>query len=463
MFVGADTVWKLKKSVRLPFHDFTALAERARTTQRELELNAADAPGMYRDAAPVVRGADGRLTLGGDGVVVDWVLRMARVPAENFLDTVAAAGGLTPTLLDAIADAVAAMHARFAPVDRDQVAGLHAIAAGNRASALSAGLPEPAITQWAAAMTQALNDAAPWLAQRAAAGFVRRIHGDLHLGNLCLWQGRPVPFDALEFDEDMATFDLGYDLAFLLMDLDVRASRAAANRVMNRYFARTGDIAMLRGMKPFLAMRAMVRAHVETRAGHADAGAAYLARALEYLRPSAPAAIAIGGLQGSGKSTVARALAPGLGPAPGAAILRSDEIRKFLAGVAPEAKLTPAAYSPEASRAVFDLLATQMREAVAAGHAAIADATFMNPAHRAQIAAAASGAPFHGIWLMVDLAELESRVAARTGDASDAGVDVLRDAARRDPGPGNWHGVEAGAAEDPAGTIRLIMGENTPI
>ena len=151
------------------------------------------------------------------------------------------------------------------------------------------------------------------------------------------------------------------------------------------------------------------------------------------------------------------------GPAPGAAILRSDEIRKFLAGVAPEAKLTPAAYSPEASRAVFDLLATQMREAVAAGHAAIADATFMNPAHRAQIAAAASGAPFHGIWLMVDLAELESRVAARTGDASDAGVDVLRDAARRDPGPANWHGEEAGAAEDPAGTIRLIMGENTPI
>ena len=463
VFVGADTVWKLKKAVRLPFHDFTALAERERTTKRELELNAADAPGMYRDAVPVVRGADGRLTLGGEGTVVDWVLRMAPVPAENFLDAVAAAGGLTPPLLDAIADAVAAMHARLAPVTRDQVAGLNAIAAGNRASALSAGLPAPAVTQWAVAMTQALNAAAPFLAQRAAADFVRRIHGDLHLGNLCLWQGRPVPFDALEFDEDMAIFDLGYDLAFLLMDLDVRAGRAAANRVMNRYFARTGDIAMLRGMQPFLSMRAMVRAHVETRAGHAAAGAAYLARSLDYLRPAAPAALAIGGLMGTGKSTVARALAPDLGPAPGAVILRSDEIRKFLHGVAPEAKLPPAAYTPEASRAVFDRLAAQMREAVAAGHAAIADATFMNPAHRAQIQSAATGVPFHGIWLMADLAELEGRVAARTGDASDAGVDVLRDAARHDPGPGGWHGVKAGGLDDPAGAIRLIMGENTPI
>jgi hypothetical protein len=232
---------------------------------------------------------------------------------------------------------------------------------------------------------------------------------------------------------------------------------------MNRYFARTGDIDLLHGMKPFLSMRAMVRAHVETRAGHAAAGAAYLARALDYLRPAPATALAIGGLQGTGKSTVARALAPALGPAPGAAILRSDEIRKFLAGVAPEAKLPSTAYTPEASRAVFDLLAAQMHNALAAGHAAIADATFMNPAHRTQIATSAAGVPFHGIWLMADLAELESRVAARTGDASDAGVDVLRDAARRDPGPGDWHGVKAGAGADPVGAIRLILGDRAPI
>ncbi|MCX7381848.1 MAG: AAA family ATPase [Alphaproteobacteria bacterium] len=463
VFVGADTVWKLKKAVLLPFHDFTALAERERTTRRELELNAADAPGMYRDVVPVVRGAGGRIALGGDGEVVDWVLRMARVPAADFLDAVAAAGGLTPALLDAIADAVAAMHARLAPLGRDQAAGLRDIAAGNRASALASGLPPEIVTAWEAAMAGALAAVAPWLARRGAAGFVRRIHGDLHLGNLCLWQGRPVPFDALEFDEDMAIFDLGYDLAFLLMDLDVRAGRAAANRVMNRYFARTGDVDMLHGMKPFLSMRAMVRAHVETRAGHVAAGAEYLDRALAYLRPVAPVVLAIGGLQGTGKSTVARAIAPELGPAPGAAILRSDEIRKFLHGAAPEAKLPEAAYTPAASRAVFDRLAAQVATAVSAGHAAIADATFMNPAHRGQITTAATGVPFHGIWLMAGLAELEARVAARTGDASDAGIEVLRDAAQHDPGPGAWHGVKAGAADDPSGAIRLIMADKMPI
>ena len=127
----------------------------------------------------------------------------------------------------------------------------------------------------------------PWLAQRARDGFVRRAHGDLHLGNLCLWQGRPVPFDALEFDEAMATIDLGYDLAFLLMDLDRRVSRAAANRVLNRYVARTGDAALTRGLPVFLSLRAMVRAHVEAKRGNAEMAARYLARGRGLSAPDA--------------------------------------------------------------------------------------------------------------------------------------------------------------------------------
>ncbi len=161
-------------------------------------------------------------------------------------------------------------------------------------------------------MTATIEARQAWLAARAAAGFVRRCHGDLHLGNLCLWEGAPVAFDALEFDEAMATIDVGYDLGFLLMDLDRRVGRAAANRVMNRYVARTGDAQATGGLPMFLSQRAMVRAHVLAATGGRDEAYKYLRAAEDYVLPRPPFVLAIGGLQGTGKSTVARRVAPDL-------------------------------------------------------------------------------------------------------------------------------------------------------
>jgi hypothetical protein len=272
-----------------------------------------------------------------------------------------------------------------------------------------------------------------------------------------------VPFDALEFDEAMATFDVGYDLAFLLMDLDQRAGRGAANRVMNRYLARTGDVGLVRGLPVFLSMRAMVRAHVAARSGEATAAGRYLAAAEAYLLPGAPVVLAIGGLQGTGKSTQARRLAPGLGPAPGAVVLRSDEIRKAMFAMAPEGRLPKSAYRPEVGREVFARLARDAGVAAAAGHGVIADGMFFDAGQRAAIAAAAGEVAFFGFWLTAPMAELEARVAARTGDASDADVAVLRQAAKGDPGAGGWHAIRAGNADDPVAQMRLIIDGNTAI
>ena len=198
VFIGTDTVWKLRKAVKLAFLDFTTLAERERTARREFELNASSAPGLYRDVIAVTRQADG-LALGGAGEVVDWVVRMARVPESDFLDVMAAHGALAPELLDQAADAVAADHATRPVFCRDQLAALLGVAEGNARAARQAGLAADRVAAWLAAMREALVDRAALLAARAAAGFVRRAHGDLHLGNLCMWRGRPVPFDALEF------------------------------------------------------------------------------------------------------------------------------------------------------------------------------------------------------------------------------------------------------------------------
>lgn len=454
VFIGAVTVFKLRKAVRLAFVDFTTLAERERTARRELELNAPNAPGLYRYVVPVVRHADGTLALGGAGEIVDWVVRMARVPAGDFLDEVAAHGALPPALLDAMADAVAVLHARNPVVAQDQAAALRGVAEGNALAAHQAGLAPADIAAWLDGMLALLDRHAAALRMRGETGFVRRAHGDLHLGNMCIWRGAPVAFDALEFDEALATIDIGYDLAFLLMDLDVRVDRAAANRVMNRYLARTGDWALVPLLPAWLSMRAMVRAHVEAARAHDDEARRYLARALDYLRPAEPCVIAIGGLPGSGKSTVARALAPGLGAAPGAVILRSDEIRKRRFGVAPEQRLPAAGYTPAVSRGVFAEIASAAASIVASGHSVVADATFMHPGHRASIAAAAGPARFLGAWLDVPMDELQRRVVARTGDASDADLGVLQQAARS----GGGAGIGAGSwlAVDGADTARSV-------
>lgn len=439
VFVGPHAAYKRRKPVRLPFLDFSTPDARHRYATREMALNAPHAPGLYRGVRAITAANDGALVLDGDGAAVDWVVEMAPVPAGKFLDQVAAQGGLTPALLDQVADAVAAMHQALPPQPEHDT---EAVARGAAVSGRAAGLPEAAVGEWERACQVLLADNAAWRRARQAQGFVRRCHGDLHLGNLVLLDGRPCPFDALEFDEALATIDTGYDLAFLLMDLEQRVGRAPANRVLNRYVARTGDAALVAGLPAWLSLRAMIRAHIAERQA-TGAGAALLAAAQGYLNPAPTTLVAIGGLQGTGKSTLAHALAPELGPAPGALVLRSDAIRKQLAGVAPETRLPASAYTRAAGAQVYATLFAAARAAIAAGHAVIADAVFQDPAERAAIEAAAGQARFLGLWLEAPAQLLEARLAARRGDASDADVAVLRATAARHAGAITWQRLDA--------------------
>jgi aminoglycoside phosphotransferase family enzyme/predicted kinase len=452
IFVGPHDVYKLKKAVRLSFLDFTSLQTRAAMARREFQLNHVAAPDIYRGVRAIVRAPDGTLRLADDGApdAIDYVVHMAPIAAGDFLDDIVARNDLTPALLDALGDCVADLHARLPPVTHwDSPRGMRHIIDGNSDAAHAAGLDSKTVTKWYNAIRAELHRIGPALTARAAQGCVKRLHGDLHLGNICLWHGKPTAFDMLEFDEALATADIGYDLAFLLMDLSIHAGQAAANRVMNRYIARTGDAGLLAALPCFISIRAIVRGHVQASRDRRDDAAGYLRLALDSLRPQPPFLVAIGGLQGTGKTTLARALAPNLGRAPGACVLRSDEIRKRLFDALPEQTLPPEAYAPGANARTNTALLAGIATALQAGQAVIADSTFLHEPlrHAAEAAARAAHAPFIGFWLEADVQTLLARVAARTHDASDAGPDIVRQAATADPGRITWHRMPGDADE----------------
>ncbi|HEX5999680.1 MAG TPA: AAA family ATPase [Hyphomicrobiaceae bacterium] len=479
VFLAGDEAWKIKRALRFPYMDFSTLEKRKAVCAREVEINRRLAPELYLGAVPITRAADGGLRLGGDGEVVEWAVRMRAFDQAALLSRIAATGPLAPELVRDLADAVYESHQAAQPAAVvDGAARFERLIAAVSATLAGVGnvLDADALQRFGAVVAEQWRGAAAILDERAAAGFVRRCHGDLHLNNIVLWQGRPVLFDALEFDDELATIDTLYDLAFLLMDLDQRGQRVAANAVLNRTLWRSGvdlDLQGLRALPLFLGLRSAVRAMVtaeraaqeqgETAARSAQGAARYLDAAVGYLSPAAPRLVAVGGLSGTGKSTLARALAPDVGAAPGAVHLRSDLERKAQHGVSETTRLGPDAYTVAASTAVYAALCRKARLVLATGQSCIVDAVFADPDERADVEAVAAdlGVPFQGLWLQAPAPQLIERVTTRTDDASDATSDVVRQQLARGIGrmSATWSVVDAGASASAAvETARGVLG-----
>lgn len=480
IFLSGDLVFKLKRAVDLGYLDFSTLAARERACRAELALNRRTAPDLYCDVRPVRRRGDGALVWDGDGAVVDWVVVMRRFPAQDLLTQVAARGALDKAMLNALADGMASFHgeAEISP-DPDGAGRMRQVIAGNARSFAAVPpdlLPADRVAQLQGQSLTMLAHMGDLLDARARAGKVRHGHGDLHLANICLWHGRPVPFDCLEFSADLATTDLLYDLAFLLMDLWHKGHAQAANLVANRY----ADTRYANGCYPadlgretageedgwpawplFLSVRAAIRAHVGAATAARLAGAAreekaaearsYLDAALAFLKPGGAGLIAVGGLSGTGKSTLAGGIAHRIGAAPGARWLRSDVIRKAMAGIGPEQRLPPQSYTKEASTQVYGAMADLAGAMLARGWPVVVDAVFAAPQERAAIEQVArkAGVPFLGLWLEADGATMAQRVEARRGDASDADAGVVAQQMNYDCGDlGDWHQIAAGGSPD---------------
>jgi aminoglycoside phosphotransferase family enzyme/predicted kinase len=460
VFLAGPHAYKLKRAVRYDYMDFSSAERRRMLCEAELALNRRTAPRLYLDVVPVTREADGRVALGGAGTPLDWVLRMHRFDQDALFDRLAARDALALELMPPLAEAIARLHARAeSRPDRGGREGMTWVVDGNEAGFAEQGagvLDADACEQVTAASRAAIARHGDVLDARRAAGFVRVCHGDLHLRNIVLLDGQPTLFDAVEFNDDISCIDVLYDLAFLLMDLWRRGLRDHANALFNVYLQRTDRLSALCLLPLFLSCRSAVRAKTSASAarvqGDADrkrelqaAAREYLAGAAARLFPPAPRLVAVGGLSGTGKSTLARGLAAGIGAAPGAVVLRSDVIRKSLFGVSATTRLGPEGYTRSVSDQVYRTLAGRAGEVLASGHAVIVDAVCGRRCDRDAMAAVArdAGVPFTGLWLEAPVDELTARVNARRTDASDATGDVVRRQAQQEGEVHDWERLDA--------------------
>jgi aminoglycoside phosphotransferase family enzyme/predicted kinase len=465
--LAGNRALKLKRAVRLPYADFSTPEIRLAACEKELALNRRTTPDLYLGVRRITREADGRLTFDGHGTLVDAVVEMKRFEQDCLFDRMAERGALTEPLMRELAGVIAASHVGAKVVRNESgAANIAGVLDINRAGFGESHLfCQSEVVALDRAFRAALKRHAPRLDARARAGWLRHCHGDLHLRNICLLNGRPRLFDCIDFNDRLATVDVLYDLAFLAMDLWHRGLHTFANLLVNQYADEAGEEDGFALLSFFTALRAAVRAHVTaTQAETAPGGKGEAARraAREYfelasaiLRPCPARLVAIGGLSGSGKSTLAVGLAPWIGAPPGARLIESDRVRKAMFGVTAETRLPAEAYARDVSDRVYETMTTRAYELLASGASVVADAVYDRPKRREEIALAAdaANAPFDGVWLDVDPEALRKRVAARCGGVSDATSSVLEAQLSRDLGPLTW--MRLAASGSMAETLRV--------
>jgi uncharacterized protein len=438
VLLAGDHAYKIKKPVNLGFLDFTTLSERRRWCEEEVRINRRTAPQLYLGVVPIT-GTREHPRIGGAGAPIECAVHMRRFDGEQLFDALARRGELSAESIDALGEAVARLHREAARVLRGSPLGSAAMTCGwmrhnideIRALALPPGDDArlAALGTWTAAQCERL---AALMTRRHDEGFVCEGHGDLHLRNIVLLDGRPTLFDAIEFSAELRFIDAMNDVAFAFMDLLEHGLDALAWRFVSAYLEATGDTQALALLRAFAVYRALVRAKVAL-LGARQAGSAMppafahgVALAERLTQPAAPLAVLMHGLSGSGKSTVAAALAGAIG----AVRVRSDVERKRLFGLAPLQDSGGAIYSADATRRTYARLAQAARDALAAGVSIVVDAAFLKQGERADFVelARSLGAAARIVACEAPPAVLRERVSRRqagAGDASEATLAVL--------------------------------------
>jgi hypothetical protein len=448
VILAGEFAYKIKKAVNFGFLDFSTLEKRHYYCQEELRLNRRFAPDLYLDVIAVTGEAE-RPSLNGPGPVLEYAVVMRRFPQDGLLSRMAADGELRPAHMDAIIQLVAGMHAQAASATRESGYGLpdgiHHWVLENFVHIrplLTQDLHREQLDRLEQWCRQEYKRIRPLLEHRREDGAVRECHGDLHLGNLALIEGRITPFDCIEFNAQLRWIDAISEAAFLIMDVQDRGYSELAYRFQNGYLQLTGDYDGVRVLRYYLVYRALVRAKVavlrlpQPHIKPADKASAwqdynsYMSLAGRYAEIRSPALIITQGVSGSGKSWYAAQLVEALG----ALCIRSDAERKRLfgyqAGARTQSGIRGGIYTPAASADTYERLAELAAIVIEAGYPVIVDAAFLKRSQRERFRRLAlhHEVPLIVLHFQADSDTLQERIKRRQAagtDPSEAGIEVL--------------------------------------
>lgn len=446
VFLTGDWAYKLKKPLRFSFVDFSTIDKRHAACLEELRLNRRTAAALYDQVVPLVQTEAGP-RFGGRGEILEYAVRMRQFPQADILLNVAKDGRLTEATIEALSRSIATLHRQAGVVSRESGYGVSEVIRKETGDCLDELARSPLTTDgsdlltrvrsWAETEGERLDS---YFAMRHRGGFVRECHGDLHLGNIVLVDGVPVPFDCIEFNPELRFTDVFNDVAFVTMDLHVLKFSGFAWQFLNGWLEETGDFGGLLAWRYYQVYRALVRAKVAAirlaqggsateSLSHQDEVHRYLALASDLSRPTQPALILMHGVSGSGKSTEARRISTALG----GVRIRSDVERKRLFGVwPPEPSMHPPddLYSPEATSRTYDHLLALTEQLLGEGFLVVVDAAFLRANDRLRFQQLAHRLRCPWTIAVCEAADdvLEVRVKARQAaavDPSDATVSVL--------------------------------------
>ncbi len=436
--------YKVKKPMNFGFLDFSTLEKRHFFCEEELRLNRRLAPELYLQILAITATEAG-FEFNPEGEPVEYAIQMVQFPQENLLINLFEAGKLTVDQVTDIGKQLAEFHA--AANTNDHIASfgtatsLQAVANDNYAS--TASYINLAQTQEQYDRTKAYTDQFfaenhDLFSDRVAQGKIKECHGDLHLKNICLVGDKIQIFDCIEFNEPFRNSDVLYDAAFLVMDLQFRDRRDLANAFLNTYLELTGDYQGVVLLPLFCSMRAYIRAKVtsfllddpnipaEVKDHAKQEASAYYELAYRYTQPQTGKITIMSGLSGSGKSTLAKQLAQKTE----AILLRSDAIRKHIAGIDLLQRGDDDLYSPEMTTRTYNQLLETGILLASKGFKVILDAKYDRLNLRAAVMAQAQNMniPLQILYCSADQEILQQRLRDRTAannDIADATVDLL--------------------------------------